>query len=363
MHRMRKRTETDADAILAIDAENPEALFSGDDIAVEAEFRRLVMVWHPDRCHDPRATEVTAHIVGLHRLLAARRGDDISAQSRHQAVPWLGPLCIPDPTLRSIETDDGRKRAFRVRLERPFELGSMWVGDSFVLFLVRPDFEDLFENGRRAISALAYADSAMEREMSRHLPVLIECFRTATDELAMVVAKGADDLPMVDVCRLFSGSVDPRHVAWMMSSLHHIACYLTYARTTHNAISPDTCFLSPRRHAVSLLGGWWFSTPSGERLRAMPTWSLHNVPQKIVEMQVGDPRIDLTLIRAVGRYLLGPDGLAKAPAAMRQFLEGPVVQDAFTIYRTWAEHVLQESFGDRRFVDLRLGSDQIYDRG
>jgi hypothetical protein len=80
-------------------------------------------------------------------------------------------------------------------------------------------------------------------------------------------------------------------------------------------------------------------------------------------MRVGDPRIDLTLIRAVGRYLLGPDGLAKTPTAMRRFLEGPVVEDAFTIYRTWAEHVLQESFGDRRFVDLRLGSDQIYDRG
>jgi len=179
----------------------------------------------------------------------------------------------------------------------------------------------------------------------------------------MVVAKGADDLPMVDVCRVFGGSVDPRHVAWMMSSLHHIACYLTYARTTHNAISPDTCFLSPRRHAVSLLGGWWFSTASGERLRAMPTWSLRNVPQKIIDTQVGDPRIDLTLIRAVGMYLLGPDGMAKAPAAMRRFLEGPVVEDAFKIYRTWIEQVLQESFGDRRFVDLRLGSDQIYDRG
>lgn len=359
---MRRTAEASADDILAIDAECPEALFPGDADAIEREFHRLLMVWHPDRCQDSRATEVTAHLIGLHRLLAARREPAAGMSRGGVAVPWLGPLCIPDPLSHVLECGDGRTRVFRVRSERPFELGTALIGDSFVVFLVRPDCEDLFTAGRHAIGRLRYADAAMEREMARHLPVVIECFSTTDGRFALVVAKGADDMPMADVCRVCDESVDPRHVAWMLSSLHHVACYLAYARISHNSLSPDTCFVSPRRHAVTVLGGWWYATAFGESFRALPDWTMSNIQGTLLDGRRGDPRVDLTLIRAIGRRLLGPVGLRNAPAAMRQFLEAPASGDAVAIYRDWSERVLTESFGGRRFVDFRLNSEHVYDR-
>ena len=360
---MPRQAEPTADEILAIDADFPESLFPGDEEAVEREFRRLLMAWHPDRCEDPRATEVAAHLIGLHRLLAARRELNATATNRRMGISWLAPLCIPDLKNRALECADGRSRTFRVRSERPFELGTTLVGDSFVLFLVRPDCEDLFMAGKRAIMGLQYSDRVMEREMSRHLPAVIECFRTVEGHFAMAVAKGADDLPMAEMCRIFDDGVDPRHVAWMLSSLHHIACYLMYARISHNAISPDTCFLSPRRHAVTVLGGWWYSTALGEPFRALPEWSMRNVPGRILDARRGDACTDLSLIRAVGKHLLGPVGLQHAPAAMRRFLETPASGDALSIYRDWDERILEESFGARRFVDFRVDSDHVYNRG
>ena len=359
---MKQRTEPTADEILAINADNPQMLFPGDAVAAESEFRRLLKTWHPDRCEEPRATEVTAHLIGLHRLLASQRGANAAAHQGGVVVPWLGPLCIPDPKSRSFECADGRNRTFRIRIDRPFELGTMLVGDSFVIFIMRPDCEDLFENGRLAITSLRYADTVMEREMSKHLPQIVDYFRTTSGDLAIVIAKGADDLPMEDVCRAFDETLDPRHVAWMLSSLHNVACYLTYASLSHNAISPSTCFVSPRRHTVSLLGGWWYSTPHGRRLIALPEWTMRNVPRELVDARIGNPSIDLSLLRAVGLHLLGPRGLEKAPAAMRRFLESPVAADALTIYRDWMEKTLRESFGARRFVDLGLDTDQIYDK-
>ena len=106
---MKQRTEPTADEILAINADNPQMLFPGDAVAAESEFRRLLKTWHPDRCEEPRATEVTAHLIGLHRLLASQRGANAAAQQGGVVVPWLGPLCIPDPTRRVILPSSLRK--------------------------------------------------------------------------------------------------------------------------------------------------------------------------------------------------------------------------------------------------------------
>lgn len=55
---------------------------------------------------------------------------------------------------RSIKCAGGRRREFRVWLGRPFEPGTTLVGDSFVLFIVRPNHVDLYAAGQRAIMGL-----------------------------------------------------------------------------------------------------------------------------------------------------------------------------------------------------------------
>jgi hypothetical protein len=49
-------------ALLAIPDDCPERLFAGSADDVWNDYRRLAMLWHPDRCRDPDAHAVFQHI-------------------------------------------------------------------------------------------------------------------------------------------------------------------------------------------------------------------------------------------------------------------------------------------------------------
>lgn len=352
----------DAEDLLDVGLEAAGRLFPAEDAEAEAIFHLLMKRWHPDRCEHPLAGQVTSHIISLYQFGVWRASSSPIASGRTGSSLVLAPLGIADWNRREFEGDDGRTRSFRVRLERPFELGTAFLGDSFVLYLVGADQTDLCENGVARISSLRYADAAMRREMGRVMPTVVESFRTVDGERAVLIAKGADEFPAEEVQRALGGSIEPRHVAWMISGLLHLGCYLSYQRVVHNALSPATCFVSPSRHSVSLLGGWWYAEPEGRRLRALPPWSaLHASPEMLAEPRA-EFRFDQDLIRAVGRHLLGEfNGSHATPAAMLAFLGGEVTDNAVGTYREWIECVLPESFGARRFSELRVDSEFFYD--
>lgn len=354
----------DAEDLLAVGLETAGRLFPGGGSDAEEVFHRLVKKWHPDRCEHPLAGEVTSHVISLFDVVVRRSSSHPPERRGFGSSLVLAPLGIRDWERRLFEGDDGRARSFRVRLERPFELGTALLGDSFVLYLVRADQIDLFENGAARMSSLRYADASMRREMEKLLPAVIESFRTIDGERAILIAKGVDEFPAEEVRRTLGGSVDPRHVAWMISGLLHLACYLSSQGMVHNAFSPSTCFISPSRHAVSLLGGWWYAEPAGNRLRALPPWSAMHATAEMLAAPRAETRFDLKLIRAVGRELLGDFCRHRAtPAAMLDFLGGEGGGDALETYRDWIERVLPESFGARRFTSLSVDSDFLYDGG
>jgi hypothetical protein len=162
------------------------------------------------------------------------------------------------------------------------------------------------------------------------------------------------------------GRLDPRHVAWIVSALLNVCCYLQYAGLVHNALSPDTCFIAPPDHTVSVLGGWWYAAPAGERMTAAPAATIAWGPHHLLASGRADMRTDLELVRAIGRELLGDVSgvrLARtgaAPAALIDWLRLPASSDPIEDYRTWRTRVLPDSFGARRFVELPLTQSDIY---
>jgi len=86
----------------------------------------------------------------------------------------------------------------------------------------------------------------------------------------LVVEKAPDQVPLRDLLEHLNGKLSAEHTAWILSSLLNIACYLQYAALTHNAVSPDTFFVSPEAHSGALLGGWWYATAAGARIGALP---------------------------------------------------------------------------------------------
>jgi len=340
-----------AAALLAIPEDRPERLFRGGIEDVKKAYRLLAMKWHPDRSADAGALAVFQHI--------GRMFDQ--AEQRIARGDW--------PCSRAVRfaAVDGKTWEINYVRRHRFELGSMYVAANVVAFEVDAAHADLVGGAERTIRDLRYADASMRAQIARHLPAFpfAGAFQTETAYL-VVMRKTPELLLLHDVLEHFGGRMDPRHVAWVVSSLLNLCCYFQYAGITHNALSPDTCFISPLEHSVAVLGGWWYAARSGERMAAAPARTLEWAPHDLLDTRQADVRTDLELVRAIGRELLGDIRgmrLAResgARAAMIDWLRLPASNDPIEEYRTWRTQVLHDSFGARRFAVMPLTQSDIY---
>ena len=342
-------TALSAETLLAIPLLEPERLFTGDAQQAKQEFRALAAIWHPDRRPETGTPEVFQHLSRLY---------DAAAQKLRGGLWNL-------PGQLRVHATDGATYHIYYRKMREFELGRMFLGDRIVAYVVDKAHSDLFQNALQAIERLPCANPQMAAEIQPALPDIIRHIETE-DSRVLVVRKTPDLLLLRDILDHFNGRLDARQVAWILSSLLNLACYLDYARLAHNAIGVDTGFISPPQHRSALFGGWWYAVRQRERMHAAPAATLQYAPGEVITRKCGDIRTDLELIRALGRELLGDISGARlvrekaAPLPMLDWLRLPAPPSAIDDYHTWQHRVLTASFGERRFMKLDLSADDLY---
>jgi len=335
-----------AKQILRIPETQPEVLFKKDDL--KKQYRNLSLQWHPDR--NGNDGKVLAHINLLYGV-AQKKLDNGKWEipGEYHCQKLNGTMCI-----------------VRYKVKRKFELGEMYISDTVVAYVVDETNRDLFQNAEKVIKSFKYKSKGMEAEFSRYLPKIVQSFRTLDNKRVIVISKTKDLISLRDVLTYLDGTLDAKHVAWVMSCLHNITCYLSYHGITHNDISLDTVFMSPKHHSVALLGGWWYSRPFNEKLIGVTNRTYSLMPMDVKRSKVSEPRVDLELIRAVGRALLGDAtgnrllAMKVAPEPMISWLRLPGTGKAVKDYSKWMESVLMESFGKRRFIKLDVDAERVY---
>lgn len=335
-----------ADSILAIPKDEPERLFSGA-LGIKDEYRQLAKLWHPDHNPgDPRAPAVFSHLNLLHE----------AGQEKLRRGSW-------SPPGQLLVTDvDGKYWRLNYYKRRPFELGEIFYGRRAVGFLLAAGNADRARAAAAVIRGNSFSNDAMRAEMEKYLPSITSTVMVNDGRVLVVMPKTADVYLLDDLRKALGGSVDPRHVAWILSSLFNIACYLEYAGTVHNAFLGDTIFVSPQYHSTALLGGWWYAAKLGSPITHLPT-AVHRIaPPAVLRAKKADHQLDRIAIRAVGRELLGDaTGMSlagRAPDPMLTFLRSPPHDSALKDYGAWRA-VLESSFGPRRFVELVLPESAI----
>lgn len=344
----KKAEELSASEILS--KEEPGLLFTGDISVANKEFKELAKLWHPDVNKSLNATKVFTHIKKLYDEATE------SLKAGRWQIPGL--LILNDIDGRTVYNIKYKKR-------HSFELGNMFISDTKVIYLIDNEHEELFNNAIDMTVKFNFADEKMKQEVERYLPKVLKTFKTTENKHGMVIDKNKDLLLLKDVLNYFNGQIDSRHVAWIMSRLHGLTCYLSYASLSHNAITTDNFFISPPEHTGALFGGWWYTTKIGEKLKGVASKVYDLMPWDIIASKIADQRLDLELIRNVGRELLGDETGSKlltmkaAPEAMINWLRLGTSGNAIEDFEKWGI-VLKESFGKRRFVELKLTSTDIY---
>lgn len=259
----------------------------------------------------------------------------------------------------------GKKYRVTFRRHHKFEFGDFYVSDNSVTFIVDEKYKSLSDNFIK-ITKFKYASEKMEEEFSRYLPQIVGNFNTQNKQV-VIIKKTQDLLLLKDVMEWLSKAKDiDRYVAWIISTLLNLNCYLKYMGISHNDISVNTYFISPIHHSGFLFGGWWYSSLVGEKLHALPRSTMNLTSPRVLSSKIATKEIDQELIKNVGRTLLGDDtGMRlkrKAPETFVSWLRHPSDKNDFDEYSAW-DGVLEQSFGGRRFVKMEIDADMIYGRG
>lgn len=339
-----------ADFLLGIAHNAPESLFSRDPLAAKRERQRLASLWHPDRNSDPRATEVLQHIQTLFDV----------AETKRRAGTW------ETPGLRVFTAQNGAQFELAYARRHAVDIGTLYVGRMVLAFEIAHANRDLVERAQAQLAGLSYATPEMRAEFARYFPEQLRAVDTTTGTV-LVYRKTSDLLLLQDVLDHYKGKMPARHVAWVISRLLNIACYLErQGKVAHNGIGLDSVFISPQHHSAALLGGWWFSTGLGQPLRAISRKASLYAPPDVLAQKVGDARTDLELIKALGRELLGASAGTylksdtTVPVALVDWLELSSSLDAVSAFKEWQGRVLLDAFGKRSFEELALTHSDIY---
>lgn len=337
----------------------PEQLFSQSLVEAKLEYRELARIWHPDCSNDPQCVRIFANISALYKLAITKLTD----RTWHEPAEK-----IEEETAgrKKFRQDSGAIVSFDYLTARRFELGSIYIGEQAVVYEVERQFADLVTNGVRQISQLKFPNAEMAIEMSNSLPQILEKFQTK-DTTVVTVRKTPDQMLLADVLKFYSGRIAQiEHIGWILNCLYNIGCYLQWANLVHGAISTETVFISPLRHKAMLLGGWWYASRADAKLHAFPDRTMQFLPPDILVSRRTDHRIDLELIKSIGRELLGDAvgaGLqlnTDLPEGMVEWLTLPASDNAVEDYNAWKYGVLPDTFGSPRFVALELTPSELY---
>ncbi|MDR3450825.1 MAG: hypothetical protein P4M15_13970 [Alphaproteobacteria bacterium] len=346
-----------ADQILAIDEKKPELLFAADTAEVTRAYHALAKKWFPDLNPDPKASDVFRHIKTLRD----------KAEEKLAAHTWQ------EAGYASLRLKTGKTLRIRSDASFDFELGTLHVSPTTLTYVVGTPYADLFKNAVTRIGALAFTgddgkpDAKMKETYAPSLPVDFKSYE-GENAFILAVRKRPDDIRLRDLLPRLPDDTRAKHAAWITSRLLEMTRYLDHAGIAHNAITPDTVFVSPSTHTIGLFGGWWYAAPYGTPLTAVLAETAEFLPDD-GQPVLASGKPDREMARASAREMLGDrvgtrlTALKPAPQPMIDYLRQPANGEAQKDLQDWYQTVLPKSFGARRFTELKVAYSDVYKPG
>lgn len=338
-----------ADQILNIQLTTPEKFFSKLDL--ESEYKTIRAHWHPDKNNDPKSNEVFAHIAHLYKEAVKLITQNI----------WNGPADL-------VFKIDNKSYKLSYKKMHTFELGNVYISSTKICYVLKPEFEDLFRNGIKMIQSIKYPNKKFEEEFKKYMPNIVKIGLGTDIGHVLVLDKTPDVVLLQDLLDyLPEHKLPTRHVAWMMSSLINLACFLEFNKISYLGLTSNSLFVSPEFHSCLLYGGWWYAKPFNEKLLALPSISKKILPASTFVDKVAKPEYDRIMIRGIGLLVLGDKNMTgssllkdvEVPKPILEWLRSLTAKTAIDEYTNWSK-VLDVAYGKRTFVKLDIDTNNIY---
>jgi hypothetical protein len=315
----------------------PEKLFTGDPSGIKKQFHDLAKRFHPDT---PTGSQA-----------AFQRVNELY----HQALKRISDGTWGEDGIFQVDLADGRKWPIKSLVDRPFELGHVYIGDDHITWLVDEPNAHFLANFLAKTSGFDYASARMREQMEPYLPNLLDVQHLKDGRQLLKVFKRQTLLNLKDVLSYFNGRIPGKHTLWITTALMNMACYLKFSKVSHQDISIDTVFIDPGQHTVALLGGWWYAKSFGETVENVPVRTLDLAPFRLKNSKKAINLTDPELIRGIGREILGAE--LKAPDAIEKWYKSIASKDAYDDYSDW---IKARNTIKRKFIELHLNAEMLY---
>jgi hypothetical protein len=239
---------------------------------------------------------------------------------------------------------------------KPVELGGLYIAEDCLIYEVSKQDKDLVDNFVKRSSYLTFFTDEMKDSFASRLPMTTMLYQSI-DNYYVIVSKDPNFICLDDINNHFNEEIDPKHIAWIISGLLDISCYLYASRLMHGDINLTSVYINPANHQVALLGDWWYACDTDEKMIALPSRSFSSLPSDIITTTKASNQLDRILIKKLARELLSKN---KISSVLNNWAHENSDIDPMSEYTHWMNVILPSAFGPRKFHELKLTSTDIY---
>lgn len=323
-------------------------LFTNDIDKCKEEYKNLSKLYHPD-INKTTTSDVFIKITKLYKR----------AVNMIQNGTWEKTNYI------EIKTDSSKTLAINYLSSFKFEIGMCYVCNENIIYIFDEDKEKYYFNAIKRIKSIKYSDRKMEKNFSKLMPKIHSTYKTLDEKYCLVLSKPKDVVLLKDVFEYFNNSIDDKHVAWIISRLSNIACFLKTNNIVHNGININNCFVSLENHVIYLFGGWWYATKEDEKMFGTTKEIFSVMPISSKESKKSSTVTDLESIKLLGRHLLGEVNCRKLalkkdiPKDLIEFLNSGSSENPFKEFEKW-DKTLIKAYKKRKFIKIFI--ENLYKR-
>lgn len=326
-------------------------IFSNNSTKVKNEFRELAKVYHPDINKSPAANTVFIKLNELYN-----KALDLIEKNEWESSNTL------------FLTHSANKRQYKINFlsEKSFELGKFYICKNTIIYILDNGHEKYYNNFLRQVAKIKYDSPRMKDDFSRYLPQIDMHFIDTLGRYCIFLKKTEDVYLLSDISDYYKGFMPAVHVAWVMSRLLNLCCYLQHIGIVHNGISLNNCFISPKYHSIMLLGGWWYATDYKAPMIGTQKEIFELMTVKDKGTKTSNYITDLESSKFIGRKLLNSSikslvdfRKTGTPKPFINYIFNGSEPNAINEFIQWS-NVLTDSFGPRKFIEMKISDNDIY---
>ena len=223
------------------------------------------------------------------------------------------------------------------------------------VFYIFDDYKNLFDSTIKnidLISSLLHKHPRFTEEFSKYLPTTYSRDYDRTNLLLSFPKSSSNIVPLLDIYNYFKTSIPHNHVAWILSSLYNICCFLEHFKLVHNGITINNIFIDIDNHYALLFGGWWFTTFVDTKMIGISKDLYSILPLKVRDTKMSNIQTDLESIRYIGKFLLG---IEHPPKEIYDWLNNEFAsKSSVEEFKKWST-IVKKVYGEKRkFTKLTL---------